>query len=146
MGRRRVSEADRLFRRDIANQLRVAMNKRGLNQTQGARKLGITKQALSQYLREKSTPQGEILARACAKWDIKVRYRNTEFKIGALEAIRTRAIPEAFQLDLFREPQVFENAHMVVSVARAYRSALQVTIKMKQGKVPPLSSSATKIS
>ena len=137
MGRRPVSEADRLFRRDIATQFRAAMAKRDLNQTEAARELAITKQALSQYLREKSTPQSEILARACAKWAITVRYRDTEFKLGALGAVRTRTNPEALQLDLFREPQVFENAHMVVSVARSHRSTLQVTIKMKQGTVPP---------
>lgn len=136
MGRRRVSAADRLFRRDIANQLRAAMKNRGLNQTAAARELAITKQALSQYLREKSTPQGEILARACAKWRIAVRYRDTKFKLGALEAVRTRTTPEALQLDLFREPQVLENAHIVVSVARAHKSTLQVTIKMKQVTVP----------
>lgn len=132
MGRRRVSDADRSFRHDIATQLRAAMKSRGLNQTEAARELAITKQALSQYLREKSTPQGEILARACAKWDITVRYRDTEFKLGALGAVRTRTTPEVLQLDLFREPQVLENAHIVVSVARAHRSTLQVTIKMKQ--------------
>ena len=139
MGRRRVSEADRSFRRDIANQFRAAMTKRQLNQTEAARELAITKQALSQYLLEKSTPLGEILARACAKWGITVRYRDTEFKLGALEAVRTRPTSEALQLDLFREPQVFENEHIVVSVARAQRSTLQVTIKMKQGTVLPRS-------
>ncbi len=137
MGRRRVSEADRLFRRDIAAQFRAAMAERRLNQTDAARELAITKQALSQYLREKSTPQGDILARACAKWGITVRYRDTEFQLGALGAVRTRTTPEALQLDLFREPQVLENEHIVVSVARSQRSTLQVTIKMKQGTVLP---------
>ena len=89
------------------------MAKRHLNQTEAARELAITKQALSQYLREKSTPQSEILAKACAKWAITVRYRDREFKLAALGAVRTRTNPEALQLDLFREPQVFENAHMV---------------------------------
>jgi transcriptional regulator with XRE-family HTH domain len=136
VGRRRISEADRLFRHDIANQLRAAMKSRELNQTDASRELGITKQALSQYLREKSTPQGDILARVCAKWRITVRYRDTEFTLGALEAVRTRTTPEALQLDLFREPQVLENAHIVVSVARSHKSTLQVTIKMKQVTVP----------
>ena len=146
MGRRRVSEADRLFRHDIATQLRAAMTSRKLNQTEAAKELAITKQALSQYLREKSTPQGEILARACARWGISVRYRDTEFRLGALRAVRTRTVPEALQLDLFREPQVLENAHIVVSVARAHRSTLQVTIKMKQGTTlrrSPLASKAS---
>jgi hypothetical protein len=45
--------------------------------------LSITKQAFSQYFREKATPQGDILARAFAKWGITPRYRDTEFTRGA---------------------------------------------------------------
>jgi transcriptional regulator with XRE-family HTH domain len=137
VGRRRVSEADRAFRRDLAIQLRAAMKSRSLNQTEAASELGVTKQALSQYLRERSTPQGEILARICAKWGLAVRYRNTDFRSGALETIPSRAAPEVLQLDLFREPQIFENAHLLVSVARAPRSTLHVTIKMKQASERP---------
>ena len=108
------------------------MQKRGLNQTQAARELSITKQALSQYLREKVTPQGDILARACAKWGITLRYRDTEFTTGAFGSAEARAPSDVLQLDLFREPQVFENQHFVLTVARSHKSTLQVTIKMKQ--------------
>ena len=108
------------------------MQKRGLNQTEAARELNITKQALSQYLREKATPQGEILARACAKWGITLRYRAAEFARGAFGSAESRPTNEMFQLELFREPQVFENPRLVVTIARSHKAALQVTIKMKQ--------------
>jgi hypothetical protein len=36
------------------------------------------------------------------------------------------------QLDLFREPDVFENQHFVLTVARSHKSTLQGTLKMKQ--------------
>ena len=108
------------------------MQNRGLNQTQAARELSVTKQALSQYLREKATPQSEILARACVKWGISLRYRGIEFARGAFGAIESRATAEVLQLDLFKEPQVFENPHLVVTIARSHKATLQVTIKMKQ--------------
>ena len=132
MGRRRISESDRAFRTDVARQFRAAMQKRGVNQTQGARELSITKQALSQYLREKATPQGDILARACAKWGITLRYRDTEFTRGAFGSAEARATSDVLQLDLFREPQVFENQHLVLTVSRSHKLTLQITIKMKQ--------------
>src|SRR5712691_3635104 len=132
MGRRRISESDRAFRTDVARQFRAAMQKRGVNQTQGARELSITKQALSQYLREKATPQGDILARACAKWGITLRYRDTEFTRGAFGSAEVRATSDVLQLDLFREPQVFENQHLVLTVSRSHKLTLQITIKMKQ--------------
>lgn len=132
MGRRRTSDADRAFRTEVARRFRSAMQKRGLNQTQAATELSITKQALSQYLREKVTPQGDILARACAKWGITLRYRDTEFTRGAFGSAEARAPSDVLQLDLFREPQVFENQHFVLTVARSHKSTLQVTIKMKQ--------------
>jgi len=137
MGRRRTSDADRAFRTEVARRFRSAMQKRGLNQTQAARELSITKQALSQYLREKVTPQGDILARACAKWGITLRYRDTEFTRGAFGSAEARAPSDVLQLDLFREPQVFENQHFVLTVARSHKSTLQVTIKMKQAILTP---------
>jgi len=137
MGRRRTSDADRAFRTEVARRFRSAMQKRGLNQTQAARELSITKQALSQYLREKVTPQGDILARACAKWGITLRYRDTEFTRGAFGSAEARAPSDVLQLDLFREPQVFENQHFVLTVARSHKSTLQVTIRMKQTILTP---------
>lgn len=146
MGRRRTSESDREFRREVARRFRTAMRARGLNQTQAADELRITKQALSQYLCEKSTPQGEILARACAKWGVRLRYRDAEFTRGAFGADRSVGVSESVQLDLFREPQIFENPSMVVTLARSRKATLQVTIKMKRASAPPRTESLRKSS
>jgi hypothetical protein len=45
---------------------------------------------------------------------------------------KPRAPSDVLQLDLFREPQVFENQHFVLTVARSHKSTLQGTLKMKQ--------------
>lgn len=137
MGRRRISDADRRFRAEVARKFREAMKAHGLkNQTEAARDLNITRQAISQYLLEKATPQAEILARACAKWNLTLRYRSAEFTRGAFGAHETKTEPEVLQMDLFREPQVFENTHLVVTVERSQKATLQVTIKMKKTSIP----------
>lgn len=132
VGRRRISEADRAFRTEVARKFREATKARGLNQTEAAKELNITRQAFSQYLLEKTTPQGEILARACAKWDITLRYRDADFTRGAFGAHETKAEAEVLQMDLFREAQVFENTHLIVKIERSQKATLQVTIKMKK--------------
>jgi hypothetical protein len=43
-----------------------------------------------------------------------------------------RATSDVLQLDLFREPEVFENRHLVVTVARSHKLTPRVTAKMKQ--------------
>jgi transcriptional regulator with XRE-family HTH domain len=133
VGRRRISEDDVAFRTEIAQQFRAAMKAHNLRtQTEAARELDITRQAFSQYLRKKTTPQAEILARACARWNLTLKYRTATFKRGAFGVNEVKTELDVLQLDLFREPQVFENADLVVSVERAQRSALQITIKMKK--------------
>jgi transcriptional regulator with XRE-family HTH domain len=137
MGRRRIADADRAFRTEVARKFRAAMQTRRLNQAAAARELNVTRQALSQYLLEKTTPQGEILARACAKWGIRLLYRTAEFGRGAFAPEEGKSRPEVFQMDLFREPQVFENANLVVTLERSQRATLQVTIRMKKADSTP---------
>ncbi len=132
MGRRRLSKADYEFRREIADKFQAAMTRLGLNQTQAAEELNVKKQTISQYINEKATPQAEILARACAKWGITIKYRDTEFRSGAFGAKRSKRDAEVVQMDLFREPQVFENTRMIVTVARSKKSTLQFTIRIKE--------------
>ena len=139
VGQHPVSDADRSFRAEVAQKLTAAMKEHGLDtQSAAARALGVTRQAFSQYLLRKVTPQSEILARACGLWNIKLRYRDQEFTRGAFgvdHAIGT--LPERdTQLDLFDQPQRVENEHLVVILKRAPDSILQVTIQMKKAALP----------
>ena len=113
-------------------------------QTEAAKQLNITRQAFSQYLLEKTTPQAEILARACARWSLTLKYRAAQFKGGAFGVRETKTEPEVLQLDLFKEPQIFENARMVVSVERFQKAALQITVRMKNASLNGRSSRASK--
>ncbi len=141
MGRRRLSEADLVFRAEVAAKFDRARNDRGLNQSAAARELGITRQAFSQYLLRKATPQAAILARACTKWGLKLRYRGREFAHAAFaqeDGTRRTAAP-ALQMELFDQPQRFENDRVVVILQRAEEATLQVTIKMKKASLPTTS-------
>jgi hypothetical protein len=66
-----------------------------------------------------------------------LRYRDAEFTRSAFGSAEARAPSDVLQLDLFREAQVFENQHFVLTVARSHKSTLQVTIKMKQAILTP---------
>jgi transcriptional regulator with XRE-family HTH domain len=142
MGRRRISEAELTFRDEVAQGFDRARKDRGLNQTEAARELGVTRQAFSQYILRKTTPQSEILARACTRWNLKLRYRGHEFGAPAFAQTRKQAErTDSFQLGLFDRPQRVENDQLVVILERADRGTLQVTIKMKMKKAPLIGSS-----
>jgi transcriptional regulator with XRE-family HTH domain len=132
VGRPKTCAADREFRKEIEQKLRHVMLDRGLNQTQAAQQLNIKKQTISQYLRKKSTPSAEILARMCVAWDITLEYKGSAFGEGAFRATKPSETSGILQMDLFREPQVFENDRMVVTLVQSPEAALQVTIKLKQ--------------
>jgi transcriptional regulator with XRE-family HTH domain len=140
MGRRRLSEADLRFREEVAKKFNAARLSRRLNQSEAARELGITRQAFSQYLLRKATPQAEILARACAKWTLKLRYRDRDFTGGAFgvePAAELEPHQDGLQLALFDEPQRFENDQLEVVLERAQKTTLQVTIRMKKATESP---------
>ena len=142
MGRHPLSDADRKFRSEVAEKFTAAMKQHGLEtQSAAARELGVTRAAFSQYLLLKSTPQAEILARAMTKWGIKLRYRDKEFAVGAFGRTEAVAPPRrqdsiGLQMELFDEPQRFENDHLVVTLQRSEKATLQVTIRMKKASGP----------
>jgi transcriptional regulator with XRE-family HTH domain len=134
VGRRRLSDEDLKFRAEVSAEFSRAIQDRGLNQSEAANQLGVTRQALSQYLLRKSTPQSPILARACTEWGLRLRYQGKAFaspKAGP-EKTRTKSAPDGLQLDLFDQPQRVENDQLVVILERSAKATLQVTIKMKR--------------
>jgi len=131
---------DLRFRAEVAEKLRAECDNRGLSQAEAAKELGVTRAAFHQYLKGKATPQAAILARACIKWNLKLRYRDQEF--GA-QAFASGLEPDGgngrpgFQLALFDEPQRFENEQVIVVLKRSHASSLQVTIQMKKADLSP---------
>lgn len=142
MGRRRLTASELRFRAEVAEKFRTECESRGLSQTQAAEELDVTRAAFHQYVKGKATPQAAILARACIRWNLKLRYRDQEFGAQAFSA--ETASPEklqhaesGLQLALFDEPQRFENDHLVVVLKRSHASTLQVTIHMKKADMSP---------
>lgn len=132
MGRPRTSAADREFRSEVAKKLRQVMKDRNLTEADAARQLKISRQAFNKYVREEATPHGEILARACALWDVTLKYRGADFTGNAFIATPTKAQPEVLQMDLFAEPLKVENKHVLVTIQRSQKQTLQVTIQVKK--------------
>jgi transcriptional regulator with XRE-family HTH domain len=135
-----------MFRAEIAQQLKAAMHAHRIKtQAEAARALNITRQAFSQYLREKTTPQAEILARACSLWHLTLTYRAAEFGGGAFGVRENKREPDVLQLDLFKEPLTFQNNHMLVCVERSQQAALQITIRMKKADLPARTSKTPRV-
>jgi transcriptional regulator with XRE-family HTH domain len=138
MGRRRLSDSDLSFREEVAEKFDRARKLRGLNQSSAAKELGVTRQAFSQYLLRKATPQAAILARACTRWSLSLRYRGKEFARAAFGQEDAKNSPEqpSLQMDLFDRPQRVENDQLVVTLDRSEKATLLVTITMKNATLP----------
>src|SRR5258708_1409323 len=67
------------FHREVARQLRNAIEAKGLNRYEAANLLQIKRQTLWLYLKEKSTPGGEILKRACQLLGMTVHFKDYNF-------------------------------------------------------------------
>ncbi|MGO9337626.1 MAG: helix-turn-helix domain-containing protein [Terriglobales bacterium] len=66
MGRRSgISRSERLLRAEIARALSTAIGGSRGAQSSAAEQLGISRQAISLYIQQKSTPSSEILRRMC---------------------------------------------------------------------------------
>jgi len=134
MGRRRISPDDKLFRLEVSQKLKAAMREHDLTESDVARELGISRQAVNQYVNAKSTPQGDILARACAKWGIRLRFRGAEFSGKAFGAAFVRSEPDVLQMGLFKDPVRLGNDDVEVVLERSRKSTLRVTIRMKKAE------------
>src|SRR5262245_31732634 len=116
MGRRRLTAEDLKFRAEVATKLDQARKALGLNQTEAATELGVTRQAFSQYVRKRATPQAAILARAATKWSLTLSYRGQEFAPAAFgrDVSPTTTETDGLQMELFDRPQFAQNKHLVV--------------------------------
>jgi transcriptional regulator with XRE-family HTH domain len=65
-----LSHSEERLREEIARVLPLVIGSERGAQTSAARKLGITRQALSLYMLKKATPGAEILRRICVTWNL----------------------------------------------------------------------------
>jgi len=119
------------FRREVARKLADAISRQGLKRVQAAKELGISRQALHQYLAGRSTPRGEVLARAVAKWDIELEYRGGKFAAAAFQVRSAGATPEAVQMGLFEALQRLEDGNLAVKISSKRQGVLELKLQVR---------------
>jgi transcriptional regulator with XRE-family HTH domain len=71
MGRRPgISSTEKAFRQALAKTLRNAIGDEWGAAARAADELRISRQAISLYLKEKTTPSAEIMRRICQRWNL----------------------------------------------------------------------------
>ena|ERR1039458_8639383 len=137
MGRRPgISRSEELFRSEFASAFSSAIGKLRGAQSQAARQLGISRQALSLYLGRKATPNSSILSRAFAIWpelslDVEgIKLNSDSFKSAQPE----RSSP--LQMLLFDAISEVDNQQLDVRVLKkgVHSIELQVSIDFRNAR------------
>ena len=119
MGRKSgIQKSEALFREEIARVLsRVIGEERGA-QARAAKRLGISRQAMSLYLAKKATPSSAILGRACALWP-PLSFRVDEITMDS-SSFRSPdpESPSPVQMSLFDAISVVDNRQLEVQVLK----------------------------
>src|SRR2546426_10081865 len=95
------SPADLEWRREIASRFREAIAKQHLSNAQAADMLGVKRQTMWLYVRERVTPGGDVLKKACQLWGISISRKGVEFSAGAIRAERKNANAHPKHISLF---------------------------------------------
>jgi transcriptional regulator with XRE-family HTH domain len=108
--------ADLEWRHEIASRFRAAIKKAHVTNAQAASMLGVKRQTMWLYLKEKATPGGDVLRRACQLWGISISRSGVEFPAGAFGQERRKAPPPARQMGLFDALEMLREAQLETEV------------------------------
>lgn len=99
---------DKRFRKEVAEKLLLGMEAKGLSKTTLAKRLGISRQALYNYLYEKNTPNSEVIALICRELEVDIKYRDMVLSAGDFSPTRSRpkAVPKQLRLKEISPEQV----------------------------------------
>lgn len=128
MGRRKgLSTSERLLRETFASELLKAIgNNRGA-QLRAAESLGVSRQAISLYLKRKATPGGDILRRACGTWQLDMDVRGLSLNASSFGDRKSEAtLPE--QRSLFEAISGVDDQQMKVAVLKRSPSSLELKV------------------
>src|SRR5258708_6976854 len=123
--------ADLEWRREIASRFREAIAKRNLSNAQAAEMLGVRRQTIWLYLREKATPGGDVLKKACHLWGISISRKGVEFSAGAFGPERKTPTPRAKQMNLFDALELLREAQLDTEVIGKSGEYFELRIRIR---------------
>jgi hypothetical protein len=134
MGRKSgISTSERRLRSEIAQKLSDAIGTERGAEARAARQLGISRQAMNLYLREKATPGSEILRRACLLYNLKLDVGWQTLDSGSFRNPKPQAAPPV-QLTIFDAISEVVDRQLEVKVLRkgVHSIDLKVSIDFKK--------------
>src|SRR5271165_4589285 len=116
MGRKPgISRPEKLLRAKLADALSAAIGSKRGAQAGAARRLAISPQTVSLYLREKATPGTEILRRICAEFKLSLDVEGTTLDSSSFRAPMKRE-SKPTQMSIFEAISDFDNQQLNVTV------------------------------
>jgi transcriptional regulator with XRE-family HTH domain len=140
MGRRKreaLSQEEKKFRAEIAEKFSEAIRTRcNGNKTSAAFALGISRQALYNYLNGHQTPGGSVIQRACIEWQITLNDRGYMISTSSFPEISRELKPQPEspamqQLSLFEAIQSLENEQLSIKVVQKSKQAIQLEVSLR---------------
>jgi transcriptional regulator with XRE-family HTH domain len=132
MGRRAgVSDTERAFRAHFASALRKVVGGQRGAASAAANQLGISRQALSLYLKGKVTPSADVVRRACTVFKLSMNVRGQLVSSATYEHSVDRLRVEALPLQLPLLPEALQNLsnrQLDVQVLRKIGDALELRV------------------
>jgi transcriptional regulator with XRE-family HTH domain len=119
------------LRREIARQLQHAIDAKGLTKSQAAELLQVKRQTLWLYLKEKSTPGGEVLKKACELLDMKVHFKDYEFGAAAFGPSSSSGPPVPQQIGLFEVLEDLTSEQLEAKVVGRVGDYFELKVRIK---------------
>ena len=130
-----MASFDSEFRGEVAKKFALAIQ--GKSKAQAAEEIGVSRQALYQYLNSRATPKGDVLRRACVKWGITLDYRGMRLSEDQFKKSVPKQDQDEMQLSLLDALNVLRDRNLTVRVERKGPTAqgeaptLELTIAIK---------------
>lgn len=104
----------------------------GVTRKELAEELHVTRQAISSYVNDRTTPRPHIVARLLGRWPATFHYKGEEFGPGAFGAGAPRPqLSESKQADLFESLSLLKKQPMRVEVIRTGHSEAELRLIIK---------------
>jgi transcriptional regulator with XRE-family HTH domain len=130
MGRKPgISRSEKLLRAKLADALRVAIGSKRGAQARAAKRLGVSAQTVSLYLRQKATPGTEILRRVCAAFKLSLDVEGATLDSNSFEApLKREAKP--MQMSIFEAISDFDDQQLNVTVLRKRARSIDLKVSI----------------
>jgi len=119
------------LRREIARQLKNALDAKGLTRSEAAEILQIKRQTIWLYLTGKSTPGGEILKRACQLLGMTLRFKDYDFGPDAFGPGSANAPPLPQQMGLFQALEELTSEQLETKVVGRVGEYFELKVRIK---------------